>query len=729
MDIQKLLDEGFRVDWFEKTPVGLYLVSHDGVLLRCNQRALKLFRVSADDVAAGRVNLADFYKDRSEREQLQRRDREAADNGQRLDRQRVLFCIGGEDVFVEINSESIRDEAGTIAGYIDYVLDVTKETRYYQLLDSLTEGVYQADASGTIVLVNTAVARQFGYTTPDEMVGLSLSSLFSDPNDAKALRYGSDHEAVPDVAWRMTRRDGSQFFASITGLTLQSSDGRYQGLEGTIRDVTRSEQYKELISKLPLGFYMLERRDGDDYVQNCNFAFARLFGYDSENQVIGRRMRDLHADASKYDQFTARLEEADRAGAGGFSEEPFRIKTHDGRSPYVQVTCTLLRNHEGTVIGRVGVIRDVTEEEPLRQQVKELTADIGNMLHSYSATLHTMVTSIRPGMDTILRNPGEHIVPGKEPVLEQVKREAHSLGQLVSTFLVGRANDEHTIAMLGPEHWAWLQGLHDRLDGVASSVSHPEMAIPAFYDLAVEVHDLFYARRGRLERHSLRVIMNQAWLVERLCAHAGLLRARDAAITMDYSTRALREFIIRSERPEEPMAVHRVADLIESAIHNVADFAREKGIIIDRRGISRTTRVRVVEREMVRALANLLHNAIKYSWSREGKPPWVEVRTAREQPPSGRSGVRIEFENYGVPIPGDEIGKGLIYRFGFRGRLAAERRRTGTGVGLTDAKQVMERHGGELTISSRVARAGAAEDDYGQPFITTATAFLPVSDW
>lgn len=725
LNIDKLLDEGFKVDWFEKTPVGLYLVSHDGVLLRCNQRALRLFQLSREDVQARRVNILDFYKDPADRKKLQQLDEEATLNGQKLERQRVLFRIGGDDVFVEINSSSLRDDQGQIAGYIDYVLDVTKETRYQQLLDSLSEGVYHVDASGTIVMVNTAVARLFGYGKADEMIGSPISALFSDPDDADALRRSVDQETDPDVAWRMKRRDDAQFFASVTAFALQAADGTYQGLEGTIRDVTRSEQYKQLISHLPLGFYLLERRDGDDYVQSCNQAFAQLFGYYNQKLVIGMRMRDLHADASRYDEFADKVLEAEDAGSE-FLDHRIRIKTHDGKSPWVQVTCKLLRDHEGEVIGRVGVIRDVTEEEPLRRQIQELTADIGNLLHSYSSTLHTVVTSIRPGIDTLLRNPAEHLVPGSEPLLEQVRREARLLGQLVQTFVIGRAEDEHTLSVLGAERWEWLQGFRDSIESVGTTGAQPETVIPTLYDLSLEVHNLFYAHRRQLERNSPRVIMNQAWMVERICAYSGLLRARDAAVTMDYATRSLREFVIRAERPDEPMGVHRVVDLLESAIHNVADFAREKGIVVDRRGISRTIKVQVVEREMVRALANLLHNAIKYSWSREGKPPWVEVRTVREQPP-GRSGVRIEIENYGVPIPTDE--KDLVFRFGFRGRLAGDRRRTGTGVGLTDAKQVMERHNGDLTIESCPARVGAPKDDYTQPFITTATAFLPVSNW
>lgn len=494
-----------------------------------------------------------------------------------------------------------------------------------------------------------------------------------------------------------------------------------------LMNLTECEQNHLLVSMVPVGIYLLQRRDGFDYVQHCNYVFATLFGYDSAAAVIGKRMRDLHFDASRFDEFVRKVEQAAQLGSE-VVEEITKIRTHTGELHRIGMRCRILRSHDGEVLGRVGVLWERSDEGLARHHLKQFTADIGNMLHAYSATLHTVVTSITPTTSTLLRNPGEHLNVGDDPLLELVGREAHHLAETVSNFVTPRAKDEHTIIVLGIDRWEWLKALPEELEAVVKIVTHQEVIIPAIYDMAVEVHDLFYANRRSLERNSVRVILNQAWLVERLCAYGGLLRARDAAVSMDYSARALREYVIRSERPVEQSGLHRLCDLIENAVRNVADFSREKRVLIDRPGLSRSIKVRVVERDVTRAFANLLHNAVKYSWSREDKPSRVGIRVTRDQSVS-RSQIKVEIENYGVPIPGDEIDTGLIFRYGFRGRLAMDRRRTGTGIGLTDAFEIVQAHGGELKITSRPARLGASEADYTKPFITTAAVSLPVWEW
>ena len=130
----------------------------------------------------------------------------------------------------------------------------------------------------------------------------------------------------------------------------------------------------------------------------------------------------------------------------------------------------------------------------------------------------------------------------------------------------------------------------------------------------------------------------------------------------------------------------------------------------------------VDERGVVRALGNILHNAIKYSWERDrGGPVRVTLRTRLRE-----NILLIEVENWGVPIPGDEIERGLIFKIGYRGRLAAGAGRAGTGVGLADAQQVAREHGGEVSVMSRPAVQTGEDENYTQPFLTTVSLSLPI---
>jgi signal transduction histidine kinase len=153
------------------------------------------------------------------------------------------------------------------------------------------------------------------------------------------------------------------------------------------------------------------------------------------------------------------------------------------------------------------------------------------------------------------------------------------------------------------------------------------------------------------------------------------------------------------------------------------EFARNQRVIIKNKVDTPDIQVKVVERNVVRTLTNLLHNAIKYSWSRDkGEPPWISIRSSINP----QNKIIIDFENFGVPIAREEIDQELIFQIGYRGRLSSDKGRMGTGVGLSDSRRVARDHGGDVIIKSRPAAPDGKDDYYTQPFLTTVTFLLPI---
>ena len=134
------------------------------------------------------------------------------------------------------------------------------------------------------------------------------------------------------------------------------------------------------------------------------------------------------------------------------------------------------------------------------------------------------------------------------------------------------------------------------------------------------------------------------------------------------------------------------------------------------------------EHDLVRALANLIHNGIKYTWRRErAQRSWVTIRSTISE-----GMVDLVVENWGVPIAREELDRDLVFQIGYRGKWSTDRGRSGTGIGLSDARRVAENHDGELLVESRPAAAGRHDPDspgyYQQPFLTTVTLRLPLAD-
>jgi signal transduction histidine kinase len=128
----------------------------------------------------------------------------------------------------------------------------------------------------------------------------------------------------------------------------------------------------------------------------------------------------------------------------------------------------------------------------------------------------------------------------------------------------------------------------------------------------------------------------------------------------------------------------------------------------------------ISKNDIDRLICNLLRNAIEYSY--RGDRRFVKV-IAREMQPQNE--VEISIENFGVPIKQEEIDSGDIFKFGYRGELAYENYRDGLGVGLADAKEVVEAHGGKITITSLPSTNDGPPPQYKVPYLTTVTIRLP----
>jgi signal transduction histidine kinase/DNA-binding NarL/FixJ family response regulator len=93
-----------------------------------------------------------------------------------------------------------------------------------------------------------------------------------------------------------------------------------------------------------------------------------------------------------------------------------------------------------------------------------------------------------------------------------------------------------------------------------------------------------------------------------------------------------------------------------------------------------------------RVFGNLLANAVKYS------PPASEVvvRLFSEADGDGEWAV-VEVEDHGVGIPAADLPR--LFTWFYRGRNVADRT-TGSGIGLAGARQIVELHGGTITVQS-----------------------------
>ncbi len=145
----------------------------------------------------------------------------------------------------------------------------------------------------------------------------------------------------------------------------------------------------------------------------------------------------------------------------------------------------------------------------------------------------------------------------------------------------------------------------------------------------------------------------------------------------------------------KPQGVVRISELVTQACDALEPMASEADIRVEFMTEIEGATVLGDRDELAQVFINLLHNAIKYGHAGGA----VTVKLARQQNGSASS-IAVSVEDNGPGIPAQHLPR-LTERF-YRVPGSAALERGGTGLGLAIVKHVVNRHRGELRISSEV---------------------------
>lgn len=139
------------------------------------------------------------------------------------------------------------------------------------------------------------------------------------------------------------------------------------------------------------------------------------------------------------------------------------------------------------------------------------------------------------------------------------------------------------------------------------------------------------------------------------------------------------------QRPEQ------IFTTLLEAVNRVYPAASERKIGLELEAEEKLRELRIFHdpKWLGEALINLLENGVKYS--PEGSK--IMIRMA-ERP----AFLRIEIQDEGIGIPKEEQHR--IFKRFYRGSSRQVRTQTGSGVGLYLVREIVERHGGTVTVTS-----------------------------
>ena len=130
--------------------------------------------------------------------------------------------------------------------------------------------------------------------------------------------------------------------------------------------------YASLIENLPVGLY---RATLEGRLVFCNKAFAQLFGYDSNKDLIGHPVTRLYRDERDRRALVQAI-----SGTGYVKDLPLGLIRRDGTPLWCAATAKAVFDENGTVVLIDGAVREIGGQE----QEEKMAATLDDVLSKIS---------------------------------------------------------------------------------------------------------------------------------------------------------------------------------------------------------------------------------------------------------------------------------------------------------------------------------------------------------
>ena len=243
------------------------------------------------------------------------------------------------------------------------------EARFRSIAEDVTDAIIAADSDHRIVFWNAPAARMFGHAESD-ILGQSVGVLLPpDRREAhlatlRRIQHGDANVATRTVELRAVRKDGTEFVIEMA-LNVRNSTERIV-LTAVLRDVTERKRTAQILRQHMATMRAVTEgtsdavwaKTVDGRYQLINSAGASMFGVPAHT-IIGS------ADTALFGEATAsgiRARDLDAIASGGATVSNTAARDSQGVMRQYITTRTPWRDSDGSIIGLIGVSRDVTDK-------------------------------------------------------------------------------------------------------------------------------------------------------------------------------------------------------------------------------------------------------------------------------------------------------------------------------------------------------------------------------
>jgi two-component system cell cycle sensor histidine kinase/response regulator CckA len=329
----------------------------------------------------------------------------------------ALTEVQSRPCWYNITIEPLKDNNGdvtavmVIARNVDDMKHAEEQIKKLSLaVEQSIDGIAIGSLDYKLIYVNESYARMHGYTI-EEMIGMKVADLY--PADKAGLYDYNRHQTKTRGALRTeiehVRKDRTTFPAYLSLTTLKDDNGNDVGYIVVCRDMT---EYRRTMDSLRIKDAAIASSingiaigDAEGKLTYVNHAFLEMWGYENENEVIGRNAVEFWEMQKEVEELLKTLQ--DRRGWIG----ELTAMKKDGSTMKVQVCGTLVKDENGKPISMMGSFIDITETKRNQEELTryrgqmaraEQLASLGTLSATVAHQLTQPLTVIRLSMDNAL---------------------------------------------------------------------------------------------------------------------------------------------------------------------------------------------------------------------------------------------------------------------------------------------------------------------------------------
>ncbi|RJQ42548.1 MAG: PAS domain S-box protein [Gaiellales bacterium] len=293
--------------------------------------------------------------------------------------------------------------------------------RYKQLFESSPDALFVIGEDGSVLDANSLAVERYGYSM-DEFGRMTVADLTVAGNQERVP--GKIQEALAGGAsfeWVHRRSDGTVFPVEINARSVVIGDERF--IFSSARDISERREAEAALRESEEKFRSLfeESRDAvfistpEGRFLDMNPAGIRILGYISREELLEIDIgRDLYADPEAREEFQKRMAEQ-----GYVDDYEAALKRKDGKQIDVIISASAHRDDDGMVVAYRGIIRDVTEQRRLSEQLVQAQKmeSVGHLAGGVAHDFNNLLTVIRGYVDLAISD-----IPGDSEAREELKQ-------------------------------------------------------------------------------------------------------------------------------------------------------------------------------------------------------------------------------------------------------------------------------------------------------------------